>query len=142
MVRDERAIKQGNMITISGVGILPAPYFFKEQTMGKLINVVKERYSTIPNEVFQDKDLDYRSKGLLCTILSLPNGWEFSIPGLVGLVSPDKPNGRSEKKDAVRTALHHLESLGYLERKPCKNSNGTFAGYDYLVHIPPKTVTD
>lgn len=32
--------------------------------MGKLINVIKDKYSIIPNEVFFDKRLDYRSRGV------------------------------------------------------------------------------
>lgn len=111
--------------------------------MGKLINVIKDKYSIIPNEVFFDKRLDYRSRGLLCTIFSLPNGWEFSIPGLVALVTETDENGnrlddcRGEKKDAVRAAIQYIERLGYLERIPCKDSKGQFSGYDYKINSPP-----
>ena len=111
--------------------------------MGKLINVIKDKYSIIPNEVFFDKRLDYRSRGLLCTIFSLPNGWEFSIHGLVALVNETDENGnrlddcRGEKKDAVSAAIQHIERLGYLERIPCKDSKGQFSGYDYKINIPP-----
>ena len=56
--------------------------------MPKLINITKRTYSVIPNEVFSDSRLDYRSRGLLCTLVSLPDGWDFSIPGLVELVKP------------------------------------------------------
>ena len=68
--------------------------------MGKLINVVQDKYSVIPKNVFTDHRLDYRSKGVLCTLLSLPNGWEFSIPGLVSLVKSNdqKVCSRGEKK--------------------------------------------
>ncbi len=53
--------------------------------MSKLINIIQDRYSVIPNEVFTDRRLDYRSRGVLCTLLSLPNGWDFSILGLAEL---------------------------------------------------------
>ena len=111
--------------------------------MGKLINVIKDKYSIIPNEVFFDKRLEYRSRGLLCTIFSLPNGWEFSIHGLVALVNETDENGnrlddcRGEKKDAVSAAIQHIERLGYLERIPYKDSKGQFSGYDYKINIPP-----
>lgn len=110
--------------------------------MGKLINVVQDRFSIIPNDVFMDRRLDYRSKGLLCTLLSLPNGWDFSIPGLVELVTP-KENGKSlekqkgEGKDAVRAGLQRLEKLGYLERILAHSNSGKFVGYDYRINIPP-----
>lgn len=111
--------------------------------MSKLINVYRDKYSIIPNEVFIDRHLDYRAKGLLCTIFSLPNNWDFSILGLVELVTPrDKNNEviKSEKgegKDAVRVSLQLLERRGYLERIPTKNNKGFFDGYDYKLNIPP-----
>ena len=111
--------------------------------MGKLINVIKDKYSIIPNEVFFDKRLDYRSKGLLCTIFSLPNGWEFSVRGLVELVTQRDGDGielahqRGEGDAAIRAAIHYLEHLGYLKRTPTKDTKGKFTGYDYELNIPP-----
>ena len=107
--------------------------------MGKLINVVQDKFSVIPKDVFMDRRLDYRSKGILCTLLSLPNGWEFSIPGLVTLVTE---TDRGEKKDAVRAAIQYSERLGYLQRISCKDSKGQFAGYDYKINIPPIDMSD
>lgn len=113
--------------------------------MSKLINVVKETFSVIPNEIFTDKRLDYKSKGLLCTLLSLPNGWNFSVAGLVGLVTSLKQNGevdekfKGDGKKAVTASLKRLELLGYLERIQTKSPNGKFTGYDYKINIPPLT---
>lgn len=114
-------------------------------------NQVKELGGNVRNgekssEVFFDKRLDYRSRGLLCTIFSLPNGWEFSIPGLVALVTESDENGnrlddcRGEKKDAVRAVIQYIERLGYLERIPYKDSKGQFFGYDYKINIPPAPI--
>lgn len=110
--------------------------------MGKLINVIRDKYSIIPNEVFWDKRLDYRSRGLLCTIFSLPNGWDFSVRGLVELVTQRDESGatvtpRGEGDKAIRAAVHYLEALGYLERTPTKDKKGKFTGYDYKLNIPP-----
>lgn len=111
--------------------------------MGKLINVIRDKYSIIPNEVFWDKRLDYRSRGLLCTIFSLPNGWDFSVRGLVKLVTQRDEDGviitpqRGEGDKAIRAAVHYLENLGYLERTPTKDNKGKFTGYDYKLNIPP-----
>ena len=111
--------------------------------MSKLINVIRDKYSIIPNEVFMDKRLDYRSRGLLCTIFSLPNGWEFSVRGLVELVTLRDDDGialahqRGEGDKAIRAAIHYLEHLGYLERTPTKDTKGKFTGYDYKLNIPP-----
>lgn len=104
--------------------------------MSKLINEIKENYSVIPNVVFQDRRLDYRCKGLLCTLVSLPNGWTFSVSGLVALVTTeDGENPLAEGKSAVTSAINRLEKFGYLDRVPVKE-RGQFAGYDYQIHIP------
>ncbi len=104
--------------------------------MSKLINIIQDRYSVIPNEVFTDRRLDYRSRGVLCTLLSLPNGWDFSILGLAELVNPDVEE-KGEGKYAIRICLQKLEKLGYLQRIQSKNDNGKYAGYDYKINIPP-----
>lgn len=122
--------------------LLSALFFYLVGDMGKLINVLRDRYSIIPNEVFMDRRLDFRAKGILCTIFSLPNGWEFSVKGLVELVTQrdDQGNelsGRGEGKAAVDSAIRHLEALGYLERIPTKDRRGHFTGYDYKLNIPP-----
>lgn len=105
--------------------------------MPKLINITKRTYSVIPNEVFSDSRLDYRSRGLLCTLVSLPDGWDFSIPGLVELVKPEDGEYKGEGKDAIRLIIQRLETLGYLERIPIRKENGAFLGYDYKINIPP-----
>lgn len=111
--------------------------------MGKLINVVKDRYSVIPNEIFTDRRLDYRSKGVLGTLLSLPNGWDFSVRALLNLVTPTDDEGvkmrqwKNEGRDAISSCLQKLEKLGYLKRIPVKNQQYQFTGYDYEINIPP-----
>lgn len=114
--------------------------------MSKLINVMRERYSIIPNEVFLDRRLDYRSKGVLCTIFSLPNGWDFSVRGLVELVTPRDEHGneiagRGEGKAAITATIKNLEELGYLERIRTTDMKGHFTGYDYKLNIPPSPKT-
>lgn len=111
--------------------------------MGKLINVVYEKFSVIPKEVFMDRRLDYRSRGVLCTLISLPNGWDFSVRALLDIVTPTDDEGakiqqwKNEGDNAIRTVLHKLERLGYLERCQAKNERGKFTGYDYKINIPP-----
>lgn len=104
--------------------------------MGKLINVVRDRYSVISNEVFIDRRLDYRAKGVLCTLLSLPNGWNFSVKALIYLVTPDDSQWKNEGDKAIRVTLYKLEKLGYLQRCQAKDDQGKFAGFDYKINIP------
>lgn len=100
----------------------------------KLINIYRDKFTIVPNEVLYDKRLDFRTRGVLATILSLPDGWNFSLQGLAELVNGDK---RGEGLDAIRATLKHLETLGYLERVHVKRENGTFSGWDYKINIPP-----
>ena len=109
--------------------------------MSKLINIVRDTYSVIPNDVFKDRSLDYRCRGILCTIISLPNGWDFSVKGLATLVQSenDEKESSGEGVSAIRSAVQRLEKLGYLTRVPTKEK-GKFAGYDYQINIPAKPV--
>lgn len=100
----------------------------------KLINIYRDKFTVVPNEVLFDKRLDFRSRGVLATILSLPDGWNFSIVGLAELVDADK---RGEGKDAIRAALQYLEQLGYIQRIQQFNERRQFVGYDYKINIPP-----
>ncbi len=102
--------------------------------MAKLINIYRDKFTVVPNEVNFDKRLDFRTRGVLCTILALPDGWQFSLDGLSDLVNG---SDRGEGKDAIRKAVSHLEALGYLKRIHVKAPNGKFTGYDYQINIPP-----
>lgn len=112
--------------------------------MGKLINTVKDTYSVIPNHVFFDARLGFHARGVLCTLLSLPNGWNFSVPGLKTLVTAktsDDTKGthiRGDGYDGINLSLQLLEKLGYLRRIRTQGDNGKFIGYDYLICIPPE----
>lgn len=104
--------------------------------MAKLINIYQEKYAVVPQEVFRDARLDFRSRGILATIVSLPSGWDFSIEGLSKLVCD---SDRGEGRDAVKNAVQFLEKLGYLSRVRVQDEKGRFVGYDYQVNIPPLT---
>lgn len=104
--------------------------------MSKLINIYQEKFTVIPQEVFIDPRLDFRSRGVLATIVSLPSGWDFSIEGLSRIVAESE---RGEGRDAVKTSVQFLEKLGYLSRVRTQDEKGHFSGYDYQVNIPPLT---
>lgn len=103
----------------------------------KLINIYRDQYTVIPREVVFDKRLDYRSRGILTTLLALPDGWSFSVEGLAALVSSNNDAGRGEKKSVINASLVYLQKLGYLERIQTKGEKGFFNGYDYKINIPP-----
>lgn len=68
----------------------------------------REKFTIIPNAILQRSDLTRRAKGLLCELLSRPDGWTTSAQRL----ADTGPEGR----DAMRTALAELQSVGYVIR--------------------------
>lgn len=106
--------------------------------MGKLLNAFYNGYTPVPNCVLKDKRLDFRSRGVLITCLGLPDGWDFSVNGLVALVG-ESP--RREKRDGINAVVNYLVELGYLERIPVRDPNtGKFLGYDWKINIPPMSI--
>lgn len=88
-----------------------------------------KNYTTIDNNIFKNKDMSYKTTGLLCTMLSLPDDWNFNIAGLVSL--------KSDKDTVVRTALQELEELGYLTRTKVRSNSGTFIDWQYDIYEEP-----
>jgi hypothetical protein len=81
------------------------------------------------NHHLRNTDLSLRAKGLLSQILSLPEGWDYTIAGLAKI--------NKEGKDAVRAAVQELEKAGYIERRQT-NSGGKFGGNEYVVYESPR----
>lgn len=90
----------------------------------------KDRYTVIDNSVFMNYELSYKAKGLLCQMLSLPDGWSFSIEGLARLAS--------DGRDSVAATLKELENAGYFYRSQCRNY-GKFQGIEYIIAETPFT---
>ena len=72
----------------------------------EMIKIKRTDYSVLSNDVFRDKGLSYKAKGLLCQMFSLPDGWKFSIRGLSIL--------SSDREQSVRSGLDELKDKGYL----------------------------
>lgn len=91
-----------------------------------------DNYTVMSNFHFRNKDMTLKAKGLLSLILSLPDGWDYSIKGLVAICK--------ENETAVKSALKELKQFGYLEIKrlnPDKTDTGRF-GYEYIIYEIPK----
>ena len=84
----------------------------------------RSQYTVIDNTIFRDADLSNKALGMLCRMLSLPDGWEFSVMGLVAL--------SSDGKSAVMSQLDELEERGYLVRNQVR-IEGKIAGVEYIV---------
>ena len=58
----------------------------------------KTNYTIISNNIFKDKSLSLKAKGLLCLMLSLPDMWEFTEQGLATLSA----DGLASTKTAIK----------------------------------------
>lgn len=86
--------------------------------MPVLVNRTQNNFTMISNNILRDEELSMKDRGLLCTICSLPDKWDFSIAGLSSIV----PDGR----DSISHSMKRLESLGYLQWNKTRSSDGKF----------------
>ena len=81
-------------------------------------------YTVMSNHHLKNKDLSLKGKGLLSTMLSLPDDWDYSINGLIAILK--------ENKTAVISTIKELETFGYLKRTRVQDEKGRF---DYVYDI-------
>ena len=88
-----------------------------------------ENFTVISNSILRDKRLSFKARGLGAYLYSLPDGWEFSISGIIA-------DGGKDKRDAIESAAHELELAGYLYREK-KRNNGQFSGGTWILSDDP-----
>ena len=84
-----------------------------------------KNYTVIDNGIFKDTNLSYKAKGLLCTLLSLPNDWKISIEGLAKL--------STDGNTSVSNTLNELHKNGYLAKRRV-HKNGRISGWIYTIY--------
>lgn len=89
-----------------------------------------KNYTVMANYHLRDKRLSFRARGLLSTILSLPDDWDYSVNGLVTLAK--------DGFDSVKTTLKELEETGYLVRKRDRNYHGQLTKMIYTIYEEPQ----
>lgn len=78
---------------------------------------VQKGFTIVPNATVRDKTLNLKDRGMICYLLSLPDGWEFSIKGLSAMMPNDGDT-------TIKASLNRLEELGYLERTRNRDKSG------------------
>lgn len=73
--------------------------------------------------------MSLRDRGMVVTLLSLPDNWEFTISGLSKII----PDGKS----SIRASLTHLEELGYISRMQERAECGKFGKIAIEIHATP-----
>lgn len=91
---------------------------FKNKTQGQYVNVYKD--------ILKNHSLSLRDRGMVVTLLSLPDNWEFTISGLSKII----PDGKS----SIRASLSHLEELGYISRTQERAERGKFGKIAIEIH--------
>lgn len=94
------------------------------------VKVEKTRdYTTINNTCVKDATLSLKAKGLLLTVMSLPEDWDFSVRGIIKIVK--------EEKTAVYNIIKELRDHGYCKLDVVRENN-RIAGYDYTFYEKPQ----
>lgn len=89
----------------------------------------KENYTCISNDVFRS-DLSLKARGMLCTMLSLPDDWEFSENGLQAILK--------DGQTSVRSAIKELETAGFLSRTRERDESGRMGRCIWTVSDYPR----
>ena len=101
--------------------------------MAKVKKRITSDFTIVHNKMLRDRNLGATERGVLMTMLSLPDTWDFSIKGLTCIL----PDGYTK----ISTALKNLETLHYLvrERVYC---NGRIVDWDYTFSDEPMFGTE
>ena len=94
--------------------------------MAVLRNPNRGKFTVIDNYALQDESLSLKARGLLVTMLSLPDNWQFSENGLCAIFQKD---GQS----SIRSGLKELEEGGYLTRKRTRDGFGRVSNVEWTI---------
>lgn len=99
--------------------------------MAILKNPSRKKFTIVDNHALRDDNLSLKARGLLVTMLSLPNNWKFSENGLCELFKKD---GQA----SIRSGLKELESSGYLVRRRTRDDMGRVDGVEWIIYDQPR----
>ena len=84
-----------------------------------------------PSSTVRDDRISYRAAGVLSRLLDNAEGFGMTAEDLAR-------GGGREGRDAVRTALRELQSVGYIVRSANRKADGTFGGQTMYVYDTPR----
>ena len=93
-----------------------------------LRNETQGSFVVVSQAIMHDRSLKLFDRGLLVTLISLPNNWHFTVDGLANILS--------DGRDAIKTGLRRLEAKGYLTIEQLRE-NGHFAGNCLRINVNP-----
>ena len=84
-------------------------------------------YTTMSNFHLRDPNLSNKARGLLSTMLSLPEDWDYTTRGLAKICK--------DGVDGITAQLKELEQYGYLIRHRIRDSNGRIVDMEYVIML-------
>ena len=90
-------------------------------------------YTTMSNFHLRDPNLSNKARGLLSTMLSLPENWDYTTRGLARICK--------DGVDGITAQLKELEQYGYLIRHRIRDSNGRIVDMEYVIYEKPHTAS-
>ena len=104
--------------------------------MGVLRNQTQSPYTVVVQSITRDKTLSLKGRGLLVTLMSLPDNWKYSERGLQAIIPTDG-------QTSIRSAVKELEALGYLHRSRERLPDGSWGDAIWEIReIPVKPDAD
>jgi hypothetical protein len=82
----------------------------------------------VSQNIMHDRRLKLFDRGLLVTLMSLPDNWNFTIKGLASILC--------DGRDAVSAGLKRLEELGYLVKEQLRE-DGKFSDICLRINVEP-----
>ena len=100
-----------------------------------VFRVSKNRdFTVIANNVFKDRRLSAKAKGILVEMLSLPENWDYTLKGLTTLFS--------DGIDSIRQGIKELEENGYIVRERKRDARGRLGGMEYVIYETPEKAVE
>lgn len=86
-------------------------------------------FTVMSNYHLRDKNLTLKAKGLLSMMLSLPDGWHYSVRGLASICK--------EGVSSISATIRELDDCGYIRRhQPIVD--GKFQEIEYIIYETPQ----
>ena len=85
----------------------------------------QNNFTAVNNEFIRDEKLSWKAKGIIIYLLSLPDDWKIYLSELA--------NHAKDGRDSTYNGIKELIENGYCRRTEVRDSNGTFAGYNYEI---------
>lgn len=86
-----------------------------------------KNYTTMSNVHLRDLNLSLKARGLLSTILSLPDNWNYSIGGLASICK--------ENETCIKSGLKELKEAGYMVIEKLYSDESGTGKFKYVYNI-------